>query len=137
MNDLFIQATREGFRYPSSRGELTTEQLWQLPLLGKGGNTGFDLDSVARALHSTVREHTEASFVDTRPNPRLREAETKLEVVKYIISVKQEERRAAEAQVERANKRRVILDALAARETEELNRASREELLAKLAELDG
>jgi hypothetical protein len=31
----------------------------------------------------------------------------------------------------------VILDALAARETEELNRASRDELLAKLAELDG
>jgi len=91
---------------------------------------------VARALHATVRENTEASFVDTSPNPRLREAETKLEVVKHIISVKQEERRAAEAQVERANKRRVILDALAARETEELNRASRDELLAKLAELD-
>ena len=48
-----------------------------------------------------------------------------------------EAQRAAEAQVERANKRRVILDALAARETEKLNRASREELLAKLAELDG
>jgi hypothetical protein len=137
MNDLFVQASREAFRYPSSRGELSTEQLWQLPLLGKGANSGFDLDSVARALHTTVREHTEASFVDTRPNQRRLEAETKLEVVKHIISVKQEERRAAEARVERADKRRVILDALAARETEELNRASREELLAKLAELDG
>ena len=137
MNDLFVQASREAFRYPSPRGELTTEQLWSLPLLGKGSNTGFDLDNVARTLHAQVREHTEASFVDTRPNPRRLEAETKLEVVKHIISVKQEERRAAEARLERANKRRVILDALAARETEELNRASREELLAKLAELDG
>lgn len=137
MNDLFIQASRKAFRYPSNRGELTTEQLWSLPLLGKNGNQGFDLDSVARALYNTVKDLSEGSFVETRANPRQAEAETKLEVVKFVIATKQAEAKAAEQRVERAAQRAKILDALAARENDELSKASREELLAKLAEIDG
>ena len=135
MNDLFIQATRKAFRYPSIRGDITTEQLWDMPLLSKGN--GFDLDTVARSLYNTVKELSEGSFVETRANPRQAEAEAKLELVKFVIATKQAEAKAAGLRLERADQRRKILDALAARENDELTKANREELLAKLAELEG
>ena len=43
----------------------------------------------------------------------------------------------AEQRAQRAVERARILDALAARENEELTKASKEELLARLAQLDG
>jgi hypothetical protein len=57
-------------------------------------------------------------------------------LVKYVIAVKQEEISAAEKRADRNSQRAKILDALAARENEELTKASREDLLAKLAEID-
>ena len=37
--NLFEKATRKAFRFPTGKGELTIEQLWQLPLLARGINT--------------------------------------------------------------------------------------------------
>jgi hypothetical protein len=133
MNDLFVSASRQAWRFPSTRGELTTEQLWGMPLLAKNG---FDLNSVARALNQAVKELGEESFVDTRSNPERSVAEGKLELVKSIISVRQAENAAAEQRAHRAVERARILDALAARESEELTKSSKDELLARLAQLD-
>ncbi len=134
MNDLFVTASRQAWRFPSTRGELTTEQLWSMPLLAKNG---FDLNSVARSLNQEVKDLGEESFVETRSNPARSTAEGKLELVKSIIAVRQEENRLAEQRAQRAVERARILDALAARESEELTKASKEELLARLAQLDG
>jgi hypothetical protein len=134
MNDLFVTASRQAWRFPSTRGELTTEQLWSMPLLAKNG---FDLNSVARGLNQEVKDLGEESFVETRSNPARSTAEGKLELVKSIIAVRQEENRLAEQRAQRAVERARILDALAARENEELTKASKDELLARLAQLDG
>ena len=37
--NLFEKATRKAFRFPTVKGEITVEQLWQLPLLARGINT--------------------------------------------------------------------------------------------------
>lgn len=132
MSDLFIRATRQAFRYPSIRGELTTEQLWGLPLLGRGAGAGFDLDTVARTINATVKSLDGESFVETRPNPKLSEAQAMLDVVKHIIGVRQAEARDAERRAARADERQKIRDALAAAEARELSQASREELRARL-----
>jgi hypothetical protein len=134
MNDLFVTASRQAWRFPSSRGELTTEQLWSMPLLAKNG---FDLNSVARGLNQEVKDLGEESFVETRSNPARSTAEGKLELVKSIIAVRQEENRLAEQRAQCDVERARILDALAARESEELTKASKDELLARLAQLDG
>jgi hypothetical protein len=134
MNDLFVTASRQAWRFPSTRGELTTEQLWSMPLLAKNG---FDLNSVARGLNQEVKDLGEESFVETRSNPARSTAEGKLELVKSIIAVRQEENRLAEQRAQCDVERARILDALAARESEELTKASKDELLARLAQLDG
>ena len=37
VNALFLTAKRSKFTYNSSAGQLSTEDLWDLPLSGKGG----------------------------------------------------------------------------------------------------
>jgi hypothetical protein len=133
MNNIFIRASRESWRFPSVRGDLTNEQLWQMPLIAK---SGFDLNSVACGLNQMVKNLGEENFVEVRVHPARTSAEGKLELVKYVIAVKQEEISAAEKRADRNSQRAKILDALAARENEELTKASREDLLAKLAEID-
>ena len=133
MSNLFEIATRKAFRFQSNRGDLTTEQLWELPLTSR---VGFDLDSVAKAVNAELKSVTEESFVATRVNPRKGDLEAKLDVLKHIIAVKIAEAEAATARVAKQEKRAKILDALAAKENEELTQASKDDLLKQLAELD-
>ena len=65
MDNLFLQATREKFRFESSKGDLSVEQLWDLPLTSR---TGFDLDTVAKAVNKFVgalEEHDDVQDVYT------------------------------------------------------------------------
>lgn len=133
MSNLFEIATRKAFRFQSNRGDLTTEQLWELPLTSRGG---FDLDSVAKAVNAELKSVTEESFVATRVNPRKGDLETKLDVLKHIIAVKIAEAKAVTERIAKQEKRAKILDALAAKENEELSQASKDDLLKQLAELD-
>ena len=50
-NALFITASRAKFRFPFSVGQLSAEDLWDLPLSGRGQN----LDNIARALHKELK----------------------------------------------------------------------------------
>jgi hypothetical protein len=133
MESLFINATRKKYRYASNRGDLTIEQLWDLPL--SSGN-GFSLDSVARAVNSELKAESEDSFVATKPNPKKAELENKLDVVKAIIEIKIAEDKARTERAEKRRQRDLLLDAIAAKETEGLTQGSLDELKQRLAALD-
>ena len=87
MDNLFLQATREKFRFESPKGDLSVEQLWDLPLTSR---TGFDLDTVAKAVNADLKASNEESFVNVNNNPAVSRLQAKLEVVKAIIEVKLE-----------------------------------------------
>jgi hypothetical protein len=131
--DIFEIASRKKFTYPSVVGMLTTEQLWDLPLTSV---RGASLDSVARAVNSDLKSVTEESFVAVKPNPAKADLETKLEVVKHIIAVKQDERAKADAAADRADKRRKLAEALASKQDQALAAMSEEEIRKQLDELD-
>lgn len=137
MTDLFMQATRNAYRYPSVRGDLTTEQLWQLPLLASKVyvDGAFDLDTVARKINAELKAMGEESFVE-KENPNRAIAAAKLEVVKAVIATKQAEAKANEARIAKAGRRRELLDALEMRNRQELSQASKDELEKQLAALD-
>jgi hypothetical protein len=118
MSDLFIVASRKKFRFASERGDLSVEQLWDLPLTSKNG---FNLNAVAIAVDSELKGLAEESFVETSTNPRRRELEQMLEVVKYVISVKELKRK--------------LQDAIAAKESLALLDASLDDLKAQLASI--
>jgi len=131
--DFFMEATRKAWRFPSVRGDLTVEQLWQLPLSSKGG---FDLDTVAKSINAQVRQAQEESFVTANKSAGQQEATNKLEVVKAVIAAKLADNAETLKRQHRATERRRLLDALAAKEDQELTAASKDDLLRRLAELD-
>lgn len=134
MQDIYKFAAQETVRYPSIRGDLTTEQLFQLPLKSK---TGFDLDSVARMIHRSLKSESEESFVEqTSVDPYRVKLEIAFAVVKDVIATKQEENKAEVARQNKSVQRKKILDAMAAKKDAALTTASMEELEKELAALD-
>lgn len=131
MGNLFEKATREKYRFASNKGDLTVEELWDLPL---SSAKGVDLDTVAQKVYKEVKDSEEVSFVKGS-NPASTLLKAKLEVVKYIIDVKlleNEQRRiAADKKEQIDNIRRLISDKKAA----DLAGQSIEDLEKKLSEL--
>lgn len=137
--NMFELATRKKLRFPSSKGELTVEQLWDLPLIAGSSVTRdvkCDLDTVARSVNAELRGVTEETFVSVKPDPRKADLETKLEIVKHVIASKIADADAAKTAKDRAEKRRKLVDALAAKDDQALTSMSREEILKQLAETD-
>lgn len=129
---MFEKATRQKLRFESNRGELTTELLWDLPLQSK---SGFDLDSVAKAVNQELKGVTEESFVETRTNPRKGELELKLEIVKHVIKTKQDENAAAANSVAKREERKRLEAILATKQASALEQLSEEEIQKRLDQL--
>lgn len=114
--DGFEQATRLKLRFDTAKGQLSTEDVWDLPLTSANG---VSLDGLAKQLNKAVKESAEESFVvkKTKANAEL---ELRFDIVKHIIAVrlKEAEDRANEAAV-KAKKAR-ILDIIANKEDDEL-----------------
>lgn len=137
--NIFEVASRRKFRFPSVVGELTTEQLWDLPLTQttrSAGSYRHDLDSVAKAVNAELKSVSDESFVATRPNPRKGELEMMLDVVKHVIAVKMDDAARAADAAERADKRRKLIEALTNKQDDAIKNLSEDEIRAKLAELD-
>lgn len=129
---IFEKATREKFRYPSTKGLLTTEQLWELPLTAK---SGFSLDDVAKAVNAELKAIDTESFVATETNPAKATLETKLEVVKHVIAVRLAEDQAAKAVAAKKLEKEKLLAVLGRKQDAVLENLSEEELLARINNL--
>lgn len=130
MDNLFLQATREKFRFESPKGDLSVEQLWDLPLTSR---TGFDLDTVAKAVNADLKASNEESFVNVNNNPAVSRLQAKLEVVKAIIEVKLAQ---AEAAKKRAEKAQRLMEVLHSKKDQELQGLSVEEIERRLSQLE-
>lgn len=131
-SNLFITASRKKFRFASERGDLTVENLWDLPLTSKNG---FNLNAVAITVNAELKSLAEESFVETSTNPRRKDLENMLDLIKYVISVKQEEAKAATERVAKQALKRKLQEAIEAKEGEALQSASLEDLKSQLAAL--
>ncbi|NBW42092.1 hypothetical protein EBR25_14050 [bacterium] len=130
--NLFLLASRKKFRFPSEKGELTVEQLWDIPLTSR---SGFSVNNIAIEVNRELRSLEEESFVETSRNPRRDTLKAMLELLKIVISVRQEEAQKASAAAERATKRQKIMEAIEAKEREKLDSVSLDDLRLQLAAL--
>lgn len=128
----FEKATREKFRYPSARGLLTTEQLWELPLTAK---SGFSLDDVAKAVNAELKAVDTESFVATEDNPAKATWEDKLNIVKHVIAVRLAENRTAAALATKKREKEKLLEVLSRKQDAALENLSEDELLARINDL--
>ena len=125
-NEMFVTATRNKFRFPF-RGQISVEDLWDLSV--------ENLDSVYKTLNSQVKKAKEESLLNTKSRED-EIIEMQIEIVKYIVSVKQDEAAKKVAAKEKKARKQRILEVLAAKEDADLQNKSSEELQAMLSELD-
>ena len=125
-NEMFVTATRNKFRFPF-RGQISVEDLWDLSV--------ENLDSVYKTLNSQVKKAKEESLLNTKSKED-EIIEMQIEIVKYIVSVKQDEAAKKVAAKEKKARKQRILEVLAAKEDADLQNKSPEELQAMLSELD-
>lgn len=83
MDNIFIAASRNKLRFETSKGYLTTEDLWDLSL--------SSLDNIAKAINRQLKDSQEESFIKKKSNSANSLLELALEVLKTVINTKQEE----------------------------------------------
>ena len=134
--NIYKYAAQVGLRFPSRRGELTVEQLFDLPLKTTVVN-GIDLNGIAIAVNNQLKALGEESFVeDSSSDPKKTALTVQLAILKDVIKTKQDENKAALLKREKAEQRKKILDAMAAKKDAALSAASLEDLEKQLAALD-
>ncbi len=127
---LFELAFRERYRFESTRGLLTVEELWTIPLDGTGG-----LDAIAVALHNAIQQSPTTSFVKKNTSVD-KHLQNRFDIVKYIIEVRIAERDAKAVKAEKDSQRRLLREAIAAKQSQELLSGSAEDLQKRLEALD-
>jgi len=81
MKNMFEQASKKAIRFNTIAGQITTEDLWKLPLQS---NDDFNLDDIAKGLRKELKENEDESFVTTQ-TVKTTLIELKFEIIKYII----------------------------------------------------
>ena len=130
--NIFEQATRRAIRFESVKGDLSVEQLWDLPLQSRNQ---FDLDTVAKTVNRQLNDVTEESFVSVRENPAKETLSLKLEIVKHIISVKLQEAEEARNRANKASEKEKLLRLLDEKQNEALRALTPEEIQERLKAL--
>lgn len=127
---MFEKAARQKLRFETSIGNLSAEDLWELPLLSKTGKV--HLDELAKNLFKQLKENECVSFV-TKEDSVNDTIQLKFDIVKHIIDVKLEEKKAEENLKLNKEKKQQILSIIAQKENENLASTSIDDL-RKLAE---
>ena len=126
MERMFEIATREKMRFPF-KGVISVEELWDLDVKS--------LDAIFKTLSSQLKESKEESLLDVKSKQDC-ELENKIEIIKYIVSVKLEESSQRVLAKEKKEQKQKLLEILSEKENESLMNMSLEEIKKKIAELE-
>ena len=119
---LFEMATRSKLRFPSTKGELSVEDLWDL--------SDKDLDVVYKNLKDQEVKSSEESLLDdANVDPKLTAA---IGIVKYIFITKRNERLAEKERINKKLTQRKYIDALSKKQDEAIEKMSEAELRAMI-----
>ncbi len=133
MSNMFEYATRNKLRFPSPRGELSVEQLWDVPLRSRDD---FNLDTVAKTASKALKSVAEESFVDTAKTPAHTRQEIALDVVKYVIQTRLDEETTAAQRAANKVEKEKLLRILAEKQEGRLSDLTEKELQKRIAALD-
>jgi hypothetical protein len=127
MNDLFLAASRRQLRFATTKGHITTEDLWALSLKS--------LDAIAVSIDEQIKPERK-SFLEN-PDAKQRETESdnvlRLEILKAVITVKQDENKAAYDAASKRSQREFINSLIEKKKIGAMENLSIEELQAQLA----
>lgn len=129
---IFEQASRQGIRFTTTKGNLTVEDLWHLPLTSTSSRA--NLDDIARGLDAELKSAGRTSFV-TPETPKNDSLQLMFDIVLHIIKVRLAEAEAATKAAATREKKQKIMAIIERKSDEALSAASIEDLQAMLASL--
>lgn len=115
---MFERAARLKLRF-SFKGLCTVEDLWDL--------TVEELDSIFKTLNKKLKEQEGESLLETKTSDD-EALELKIDIIKHIVNVKQEERRQYMDQSLKASKKKKLLEIIAMKQDEQYKSMSLEDL---------
>lgn len=118
MEKMFEMAIRNKFRFPF-KGLISSEELYDLSV--------ENLDIIFKSLNSEIKKAKEESLLDIKTSED-KILQAKIEIVKYIVSIKLEEKRIKENEKKNKEERQKILSIIANKQENELQNKSIEEL---------
>jgi hypothetical protein len=124
--NMFEVATRNAFRF-QFKGMISVEDLWLL--------NARDLDSIYKTLNSQLKQAKEESLLQVKTQQD-QELDTKIEIVKYIFQVKQEEENLRLQAKEIKEKKQKLMEILSKKQDASLENMSEEEIKKMLSELE-
>lgn len=129
--EMFALAAKKKLRFTTSKGDISVEDLWDLPLTAEGSRP--NLDDIAKKLYKELKSGEEISFVAPKAaESKLAQVQVKFDIVKYVIDVRLAEAEAAKKAKDTRAKNQRILELLAQKDDAELAAKSREELMEML-----
>lgn len=124
---MYKKALRTKLRFSTTKGKLTTEDLFDLSLT--------DLNNLAIDLDKKLSETPRKSFISDI-TPDTQEDELRFNIVKDVITLKLVERNAAQNAKAKAAEKAQLLEILHRKQNEALENLSVAEIEAKIAELE-
>jgi len=125
--NIFERAARAKLRFLTDRGNLSTEQLFDLTLT--------QLDKIARRVNKAIKAEGEESFIEENQSKTQVVDNLRLEILKSVIAAKQSAKQAAVTRAENETRRRRLEEALANKQDEALSDMSEADIKAELAKL--
>lgn len=122
-NELFVLAARKKYRFESTKGLLTVEDLYDLPLTA--------LDAVAVKLDEKATQAGRKSFIVKRTTTDT-ETNNKLEIVKYVIETKQTEADLAKTKAAKLAQKEFLSELLKKKQLAQLEGLSTDEIQKQL-----
>lgn len=123
---MYKEALQKKLRFTTGKGNLTTEDLFDLNLEA--------LDNLALTLDKMVQESPRKSFIRAA-NPKSELLELKFNIVKDVINTKLAEAAAKVEAKDKAAKKAQLVEILARKQAQSLENLSEEELQKRIAEL--
>ena len=126
---MFEKASRMKLRFNTIAGVISVEELWDIPLTS---NNSINLDDIAKDLNRKLKMDEDESFVKKRKV----DEKTKLafDIVKHVISVRLEEKDAAENAIHKRQTKQKIMEIISNKKDENLRNKSIDELEKMLEE---
>ena len=126
MSTIFERAIKEKVRFSTTKGGITTEDLYELSLPS--------LDVLAKGVNKQLKEENEESFISTKTKSNTL-LELKLDILKHVIADKKAEAEAKKLKAERSQELEMLNSLLTKIKSKELDNLSSEEVLKRIADL--
>lgn len=131
MSNIFLQAAKLKLRFATPVGNLSVEDLFDLPLDSKTGKP--NLYAIGNELNKQLQQASGNIFSDDNTTDAV--TQLRFDIVKEVIELKKAERQAAQDAKTRADQKQKLLEVIAKKKGEALEGKDLAELEKELAAL--